>query len=97
MRADSGETEVETSGDGAATLISEDTIVATRGYPRHARITNESGVAGFVSFDGGNTKHRLPADVVVNTIYDVGPIKSVLLYRIAGGTDVTDCYAEIWG
>ncbi len=95
MRADSGNTAVSTSSDAAATLIAA-SVFSTLGFADHARITNESGIAGFVSFDGGDTKHRLPADLIVNTFYGVGPISSVLLYRIAGGTDVTACYAEAW-
>ena len=53
-----------TTDDTAATLISADNVPANA---KHARVVNEGGVAGFVSFDGGTTKHRLPADQIVNT------------------------------
>lgn len=93
MFLSSGETAKETDSDEAFELIPKSLALSSC---RHVRVVNEGAVPGFVSFDGGNVKHRFAASGST-PFYDLVGIQSVQFYRDSGtGLDVTGVYASAW-
>jgi hypothetical protein len=66
----------------------------------HLRIVNEGGVAGFFSFDGGATWHRLVGVTGAVTAIVLDGIlihnAAVQVKRIAGGTNLTAIFVSVW-
>lgn len=90
----SGETGLTTNSDTAVTAIA----MPANGFFRNiknAMITNEGGVAGFVSIDNGITWVRLPAST---TIYMRSIITggSIMIKRVSGGSDLSGVFVSIW-
>jgi hypothetical protein len=100
MQVTSGTTAVATTSAAATEVIAASTVRASDGPGHHARVTNEGGVAGFVSFSGANAPanqwRRLPADQVVNTFLYVFPVVSVHIKR-DDSDNMADVFAEVWG
>jgi len=87
--ATSGMTPKETSSDAAVTLIEASAMVGGRTLA----VINEGDVGGWVSADGGVIWRRLPAGAV--RLLQPSNGQPVLLKRDAGGSDVTDVYADV--
>jgi len=93
IKVTSGTTAKATTADTAVEVI------ATQGPARtfrHARLINEGAVAGFWSADGGSTWSRLPAATVITDDDIYIRDKAVQVKRVAGGSDLSGIWGEIW-
>lgn len=90
MFKSSGETAVTTNSNTAVTLVT----LAKDELTTSVTIINEGSVAGFFSLDGGTTWARLPADCSLTIPHETN--QSILVKRVADGTDLADVYGMVW-
>lgn len=82
----SGTTAVATSG-GVVTAVAN----SGKQFYNLVRVHNTGAEDGFVSWDGGNTKHYLPANFVSEfNLGDAGSNREILIYPES--TDMTGLY-----
>ena len=81
---------------GLTVTSSGSTVIANTGkqFYNLVRVHNTGATDGFVSWDGGNTKHYLPANFVSEfNLGDAGSNREILLY--ADTTDLTGIYVTV--
>lgn len=90
MSLSSGTTALTSSSDAAVTAIAN-----TYKYNfERVRLSN-GGAAGFVSWDGGTTKHHFAASAVSEFVLKPGGASNaILVYRIPSGMDLSALFVS---